>query len=299
MLYACDRKDQFVLKGDFSHLQQADFYIYSTDGGLDRIDTVHVVDGRFKWTIPLEREATFNVVFPNLSEQVVFAYPGDVITLEGDAQQLRSTQVTGNDDNEALTDFRLKHLNDLPEESDAAMQAFISEHPDSRVSSYFRLVLTKQRAAISRLRKGQKLPAFALPPDDVSEGQDTLKPDTMRPMLLVFWASWKRDTYDDFFRLRRYLQKAEALPKHQQLQAVSVSLDTDYHQYHNICKYDSVTWPSRCYFLAWNTPIVQQYGVRDLPFFVLTDHHQTILALGTSWEHDIEGPINQLMTPPK
>ena len=51
---------------------------------------------------------------------------------------------------------------------------------------------------------------------------------------------------------------------------------------------DSVTFPARCYRLGWETPIVKQYGIRDLPFYILTDHKMRIQALGTDWDKDIK-----------
>ncbi len=292
MLYSCGKKDTLQMKGSFSHLRDAEFYIYSTDGGLDHTDTIRVVDGQFEWEIPLEREATYRILFPNLSEQVVFAYPGDVIKLKGDAQQLRATRITGNDDNEELTEFRLEHLNDSPAQLAEAMQTFIDEHPDSRVSTYFRWQATLQKAAYSRLRKGHKLPDIVLPPDGITkDASDTLTLKDKLPVLLLFWASWKRDTYDCFFQLHRLMKTMdkEAL----KLRPIAVSLDTDPQQYRNICRYDSVTWESRCYLQSWGTPVVEQLGLRDLPFYVLTDEKRIITALGNDWKRDIEPQLKK------
>ena len=40
---------RFRLKGEFDHLQQGEFYIYSNDGGTSDLDTIQVVGGKFDY----------------------------------------------------------------------------------------------------------------------------------------------------------------------------------------------------------------------------------------------------------
>ena len=289
MLCSCTQSDTFRLTGDFSHLRQGDFFVYSTDGGIDHADTIHVVDGQFKWQTPLTQEATFFVIFPNLSEQVIFAQPGDNIKMKGDAEQLRATQVKGSKENDLLTRFRMEHLQDTEAELSEAMKLFIKENPKSRVSTYFKRQLMIRRVTYSNIKKGQRLPSIILPPDQ-PDSQDTLHVDSLHSVLLVFWSSWKRTSRDVLPQVRKLLRQLEAQPqpKKHSLQAISISLDTDKYQYQISCKYDSVTWPSRCYFQSWDTPVVKQLKLCDIPYFVLTDEKQTVTALGTDWKKDIE-----------
>ena len=173
---SCGDAGKFNLTGDFRNLRASDFYIYSTDGGSDHIDTLHIVEGQLKWEVPLEKEATFYVIFPNLSEQIIFARPGDVVKMKGDAQQLRATRVTGNQENELLTRFREEHANDTRPELMEAMKNFITDNPESRISTYFTHQIMIQKATTSRLRKGQQLDDITLPPDGLETAQDTLPP---------------------------------------------------------------------------------------------------------------------------
>ena len=294
ILCACGNSGTFRLRGDFTHLREGDFYIYSTDGGLNRTDTIHVKDGQFKWETPLEAEATFTVVFPNLSELVIFANPGDRVKMKGDAQQLRMTQVTGNKENKALTQFRTEHAEDSPAELREAMEAFIVANPDSRVSTYLRRQLILQQPQPSRLRKGQTLDTFVLPPDQLTEAVDSLRPDSLRPVLLFFWASWKRDTRDAFFDIRRLMDRTASLPAKRRPHIISVSLDVEKESYRSTCRYDSVLWDSRCYRQSWDTPLVQQFGIRELPLYILTDSAHVITALGTDWKRDIKPTLDKL-----
>ena len=110
-------------------MEQAELYLYSPDGGLDHLDTLHVVGGKFSWQHPLGADATFFIVYPNMSEQVVFASPGDDIKLEGDGGQLKSIEVSGNDDNKLLTQFRLEHNGDKRDSLVAAMKRFVKHTP--------------------------------------------------------------------------------------------------------------------------------------------------------------------------
>ncbi len=290
---ACTDSNSFRLHGEFRHLRQVDFFVYSTDGGLDHIDTIHVIDGQFDWRIPLERPATFYVIFPNLSEHVIFADPGEVIKMKGDAQQLRSALITGSKENEMLTEFRLQHNNDRPEQFQAAVRQFIKENPDSRVSSFLRRLLTLETAQPSRTSIGKKLPEFMLPPDGLEAEKDTLKIKPSQPVLLTFWSSWKRNSRNAFYDIRQVIRKTENAQKGKRLRAISISLDTGLNQYHSICRYDSLTWEKRCYRLSWETPIIKQLGIRDIPYYILTDSTLKITAQGTDWKRDIEPTIKK------
>ena len=86
---ACGTKsDHFRLEGHFLHLNQGEFYVYSTDGIMNGIDTIKVNGGRFTYEIPCESEGTLMLVFPNFSEQPIFAEPGKSVDISADASHL-------------------------------------------------------------------------------------------------------------------------------------------------------------------------------------------------------------------
>ncbi|MBP5770331.1 MAG: DUF4369 domain-containing protein [Bacteroidaceae bacterium] len=302
---ACSNKKTFRLRGTFENLQQADVFIYSPDGGIDRVDTLHIIEGEFDWKTPLANEAIFYIIFPNFSEQVIFARPGDVVKIEGNGNQLRSLTIQGNPENDELTEFRLSHLEDHPDSLKKAMQAFIKEKPATRVASYMQRQITLSRAVLSRLKVGQKLPDIVLPPDSLggpepdddyklpsSDNKDTLfinsKQKNPKPVLLIFWASWKRNSVDDFPQIRNILRN------NKQIQPVSISLDYDLSPYYYNLRRDSIHFDRRCYKQVWQTPIVQQLSIRDLPYYILVDKQRHVLALGTNWKKNIEPAIDQL-----
>lgn len=297
LLTSCNDPYSFRIKGDINNIQQADFLIYSLDGGLNVVDTIHVKEGSFDWRTPLTEEATFHVVFPNLSELLIFGHPGEVAKVEGDANELRATRVSGTEDNEQYTEFRMAHLNVSERELRHAMEAFIKENPESNISTQLQRQLTLQDIGYSRLKRGDKLPKIVLPPDGLTSTTDTLTMKDNQPVLLIFWASWNRESTGNFFDILRLRRQVADLPLARKIRPVSISLDLDPQDYTTTCRYDSVVWESRCYRLSWSTPVVEQLGIRELPYYILTDDKQRVVAQGTNWKNDIQEAAFNIIHP--
>ena len=65
------------------------------------------------------------IVFPNYSEQPVFARPGKTVSIKGDATHLKEIIIEGTSENEDMTSLRLE-LNDLtPPDIPGAASDFI------------------------------------------------------------------------------------------------------------------------------------------------------------------------------
>ena len=291
---ACSDSRRFRISGEIDNLEQAEFYIYSTDGGLDRLDTITVADGRFKWETLIEHEATFFLVYPNLSQQVIFANPGDEVRVVGDAAQLRAINVLGTPDNKAYTEFRMAHFNDNAKQLSEAMHDFMTAHPDSRVSIYMRSLSQGGGARGSGVEVGQKLTGIELPPDGLSADSTTLRLRPGRPVLLTFWASWARETVEDFYFIKKAHEQSKHVADEKSVRVVSVSLDAVADAYRSTCRYDSVLWESRCYRQVWDTPIVSQLSVTSLPYYILTDANLNIVACGSNWKDDIQRTLYNL-----
>ena len=117
-------------------MNQGEFWVYSPDGGMAGIDTIKVREGRFAYELPLADEATLIIVFPNYSEQPVFASPGKTVSIKGDATHLKEMIIQGTKANEDMTSLRME-LNDLtPPDIPEAAAAFIEKHPNSPASIY-------------------------------------------------------------------------------------------------------------------------------------------------------------------
>ena len=314
---------RFRLKGEFEHLRQGEFYIYSNDGGTAGFDTIRIEDGQFDYETDLRDHAIYYLLYPNLSEQVIFGASGDVITIKGDARNLKSVEVKGSQPNEELTAFRLENKDKGLSGTREAAAAFIAQSPSSPVSvflfkEYFlsyddvsqgdvkkhyralckaqpdNLQLLSWQSDVENrdrlLKKGSSLPDFSFTLED---GRKVQASDYRgKPLLVHFWASWEGRSRAETFRVRRMLKGNQG-----KIEAVSISLDVNDAARKGIERMDSVSWTSSCDFQSWNSPLVKQFGIRSIPFYLLAGADGKVLAAGASYEKDIEPEIKKLFEP--
>lgn len=126
----------FRIDGRLLHLNQGEFYVYSPDGTINGLDTIKVQAGRFSYEVACDRPMTIMIVFPNFTEQPVFAQPGKSVDLKGDASHLKEMTVKGTKDNELMNKFREMIHNAAPPEMKKCAQLFVQDHPESRVGAY-------------------------------------------------------------------------------------------------------------------------------------------------------------------
>ena len=137
-------------------MDQGEFYVYSPDGGIEGVDTIKVIDGRFTYEAPCKDKFTLMIVFPNFSEQPVFAEPGQSVDIKADASHLKELTVKGSKDNELMNSFREQILNVSPPEETRIAEQFIKDNPASVVSvflvrKYFVAALSPDYAKASQL----------------------------------------------------------------------------------------------------------------------------------------------------
>ena len=149
LLTACGSGNgQFKLDGRFLHFNQGELYVYTYDGSIAGIDTIKVEGGRFTYEIPCEMPTTLMLVFPNFSEQPVFAEPGKSVSVKADASHLKELKVEGSKENKLMNEFREMILSVSPPEEKRLAEMFIKDHPESAVSVF---LLRKYFAMSSRL----------------------------------------------------------------------------------------------------------------------------------------------------
>ena len=182
---------RFRLKGEFEHLRQGEFYIYSNDGGTSGFDTIKIEDGQFDYETDLRNHAIYYLLYPNLSEQVIFGTSGDVITLKGDARNLKSVEVKGSKPNEELTAFRLENKDKGLVGIREAAVAFMTHSPSSPVSVF--------------LFKEYFLLANDVSQDEVKKHYRALCEAQPDNLLLLSWQS-------DIENRGRLLKKGSSLP---------------------------------------------------------------------------------------
>lgn len=329
LLSCSNHPGQVRIQGSFAHLEQGEFYIYSSNGGTDHLDTLHIQDGEFEYMTPIDGEVIFHILYPNFSELTVFARPGDDIIIEGDAQNLNAVEVDGTEDNKVYTEFR-KRITDISEaEARDVAQEFSLKYPTLALSrylfsTYFLLNDSIPQAQIKEvfdslcracpddvelsklsrkvqshgvLAEGKRLPDFKIKTRPSvfteEEGKEISSADFRGSYLLIsFWASWKSGSQSALYKTRRF--RKEMKEKGIKLNAISYSLDTQASSLSRIEKNDSIDYHSYCDFQCFNSPLVQKWGICDLPFFILVDPNMKIIASGSDWQRDIEPHVQKL-----
>jgi len=321
---------QFRLCGDFDHLEQGEFYIYSPDGGLDRLDTLRLREGKFDYTVPLQEKATYHILYPNFSELVIFGESGKVVKVKGDARSLNEVKVSGTDENETYTKYRRESQNLSGKKLDSLTRDYILQYPTMQMSRFllnkyfiqpegtdqqmmhelydslcranpsdvFLSNLSNDVRRKNTIKTGLRIPEFSLTTRKVELKKYKKKKTIIRtiesrtvsdtsykdkPLLLVFWATWRSGSQSGLYRASRLMRESE-----NKIQAISYSLDVEDTELKAVERRDSIDYPSICDFKCWNSPLVQQWGIRELPFFILMDKDRKILASGTNWSKDIE-----------
>lgn len=320
---------QVRITGDFANLEQGEFYIYSPSGATDRLDTLHILDGEFEYVVPIEGSHIFRILYPNYSELTIFAQPGDDIEIEGDAQNLNAVDVDGSEDNEIYTEFR-EDITDLsPVRVLDVAHMYILKYSKHAVGKYLfqtyflqtdnldkKVVtavydslcranpddielskLSRQVKAYGMLREGNKLPDFKLKTHTSAFGGEEGREITSKEfednyLLISFWASWKSGSQSALYRIRRF--RREMNEKGLTVNAISYSLDTEVSSLKRIEENDSVDYHSYCDFLCFNSPLVQKWGITDLPYFILVGPDQKIIGSGTDWHRDVEPKVQKL-----
>lgn len=295
--------NQFRLAGRLRNINQGQFLVYSPDGAFAGIDTIKVQNGRFAYEKEVRKDITLMLVFPNFSEQAVFASPGEEVEIKGDATHLKEMTITGTDENDELTKLRIR-LNKLtPPEIAAAVAEYIQEEPSSMISIY---LLDKYfvNAKTPDYAEAQRLATLMLKanPDNgrlhkLKKQLDGLKNSRLQAMLPVVsstdingksistsqvkgkigvistWATWNFPSTDIQRKLRK-LQKQYP----QELSLISICIDGDKRECKKRVDRDSLLWTIVCDELMFQTPIVQQLGLFVVPSMVVTNKQGKIVA---------------------
>lgn len=252
LLTACEGESQrFKIDARFTQINQGEFYLYSPDEIIEGIDTVRLQNGRFTYSLNLNRPGILVLVFPNYSEQPIFAEPGKDVSIKGDVTHLREMKVNGTDENKLMNRLRDQlSTASPPEQLDYARQ-FIEDHPQSIIGTYLvgryflqgdsvnydeahRLInlmhesqpdngylvrLSKHTEHLAATEVGKRLPSFTT--TDIHGKAVTSDELAKAPTAaIVTWASWN---YESIALQRRINTELKA--RHDSLKILSLSLD--------------------------------------------------------------------------
>ena len=284
----------FKLEGRFLHLNQGEFYVYSTDGVLDGIDTIKIEGGRFAYEIPCDEEGTLVMVFPNFSEQPIFTQPGKTVEIKADASHLKELEAEGTDNNKLMTAFRKQVSNMSPQQAVDAAEEFVKHNPKSNVSAwlirkYFilapkpdyakakqlldlmiaeqpkngKLVNLQQQLIGLAATAGKSLPIFTA--TDINGNKVTQANLTQSPNAVVFlWASWNYESTD----MQRQLKRLKAA-KGNGLSVIGVCIDPSKSEMQQYLRQDSISWPTINDGMMFDTKIAKQLGLSQVPANIL------------------------------
>ena len=125
----------FKIDGHLLNLNQGEFYVYSPDGSVTHgMDTIKVQAGRFSYLVECDRPMTLMIVFPNFTEQPVFAEPGKSVDIKGNASHLKELTVKGTKANKLMNAFREQILSASPAETKKCAIQMAEDNPESAVA---------------------------------------------------------------------------------------------------------------------------------------------------------------------
>ena len=303
LLASCGAESgRFRIEGHLKNMNQAEFYIYSIDGGFPKLDTIRVEKGRFVYETDLDRPATYSIIFPNGSEQAVFGNSGVVVELEGDASHLKEMTIKGTDENEQMTAWRTNANRLTPPEMKQAAIDFIRENPASSVSNYLlyrylmlgttpdykaaaeltalmlkeqpengRLIqLDKQLRGLKYAVKGAKLPDFQA--TDINGNAVSSQSLKAELNIIVVWSMWNYES-------QSMVRKLSDMKKEygSRLSLMSISMDARKEDCSRFLERDSMRLSTVCDGRMWESPLVQQLGISDVPGNIFIDRQGKVI----------------------
>lgn len=280
----------FKIEGRLLQINQGEFYLYSSDGTINGFDTIKVQGGRFSHEIECDHPTTLMLVFPNFSEQPIFAQPGKSVDIEGDASHLKMLKIKGTDDNELMTAFREQISTATPPQEKHAAIQFAENNPQSPVSVYLvkkyfvaspspdyreatrllKILKDKQpdNYVISNLLQnvkvlgktivGSRLPAFKV--KDMKGNIITSNSLTHGLVVICTWASWSFPSTD----ILRQLSQIQ-LEKQKTFKVLSICVDASLSDCNTYLSVNQVSWPNVFTGEMFNTVPLKILGLQNVP----------------------------------
>ena len=293
---------RFKFEGKFLNMNQGEFYVYSPEGGINGIDTIHVEGGRFTYECPCKESFTLMVVFPNFSEQPIFAESGASVDIKADASHLKELEVKGTKENELMNSFRQNILKASPPKEKAKAEQFIKDHPQSAVSTYLvkryfaanpqpdyakayslTELLAKNQPKNGQLQKllqqikslkeigiGSKLPNFTA--YDTKGKLVSYAELSSAPVAVInTWASYNYDSQDLQRELKKRIRSAKG-----KLKVMSICLDASKDDCKKNMERDSITWPNICTGDMIEDKTLQTLGMTSVPDVIILQNGKIV-----------------------
>lgn len=309
LLVSCGtRKGYFSIEGQFMNLNQGEFYVYSNDGIINGVDTIHVKGGLFALEIPCAKEGTLMIVFPNFTEQPIFAESGESVKIKGDASHLKEMEVSGTEANELMTKFRLATSTSSPPETKKTAEHFIRDNASSPVALYLlrKYFVTQESASSLKKAKeligeilkeqpkngnavkmekqikmlltsniGSKLPSFTA--TDIkgnTVSQSLLKG---KKAIIYTWANWNYDSENVAQRINEMVRESAG-----NVAALGISLSSSKEECLADMERFEMSVPTVCDENMFDGALVNQLGLRIVPGNIILDAGGKVIARNVS-----------------
>lgn len=298
------RKGYFSIEGRFLNLNQGEFYVYSPDGVFGGVDTIKVNGGRFAMEVPCQKDGLLILVFPNFSEQPIFAESGKGVDIKADASHLKQMEVSGTDDNELMTDFRQAIASAAPPEVMKMAEHFIRDNSKSAVATYLLgkyFVVGGNTAALKKAKEllpvvkaaqpkngnlvrmennvkmllaanvGDRLPSFSAV--DVNGKAVSSSMFAGKKAVVCTWASWSYDSQNIMRRI-----KAIVDGKGGSVAALGICLDASSKDCRETVKREEFSFPNICDEKLFDGSLLMQLGLHSVPANIIVGSDGRVVA---------------------
>lgn len=297
LLCSCHSRATFTLKGDIPSLGNDTVLVFGVNEWFDRIDTVAVHHGRFRFSFAPDTITPLWVLFSNGHREYIFAEKHTATTLTGDTAMAGALTIEGGTQNALLQEFEtmvrdtvlpLKKIQQLAdtfimrhpfdEASIRILQEYLVEVPDINPSDIRAAIsylsgnlqdnpyIVDLRPRINRVRGNTNsivLSNYHLRTPDGQHIDTSCFRDTC--LLLTFWASWDKESR---IRQEEYRALADTFAG-RRFAIIGISLDNNREAWTRAIEEDSLTWTQGNNFQGWNLDMIQRFGITRLPANVL------------------------------
>lgn len=309
MLTACSGKHftiEFSLPADMDDHFTTICYASDKRGGMTLESVAVISKGKGSLKVPSVKPALLYLYAGSGIPIVIYAERGDNIKVAGNDKNPYSWTVGGNEINEELSAWRNSNASTLrkniPDSTNLAVARFIMSNPESSISPLLLLTAFSRHddeTLFRRLwlglpdreqaRKWARLVARADIPDghapvpgriislafrSLTNGTDTIHPDSVKATLLFFWNNGledRRPTFDSIKALAR------EFPDSASRTIADICLDPDSLGWRSPLRSDSLTKVTRMWVPAGMADRkIMRLGVTSSPFYIVVspDGHQ-------------------------
>lgn len=303
LLTACGvSKDRSRFEGKLENITNAEFYAYSEDGAFDGIDTIRIQDGEFVYERKVMEPMLVTLLYPNFTQTQVILEPGKKIKMKGDAAKIGEAVISGTEQNELLTEFRLANLSAPESNRHMAAAQFVranantlaavavyrkyfaaQQQPDIKTALQLLDVLVKAQPKSRSVKYldsfyrpifengvGEKLPEFTA---ETMGGHKVSSSDFKGKRLVIACVGlWQSESMEFMRRLHKRLKNSQ-----KKWECLVVSMDVDREVLRDRMQRDSLNYTVVCDRKAFQSPLVQKLGLHYVPSCMVIDANGKIL----------------------